>query len=307
MLKRFAYLAAGLLLCGAAAGKSAPTGQTVFDINKIVTETTGVLTVGQQFQDLHSRDIVISHIIYRNYSPIFTTTTLKLFQDEKGKLVGSAKFETSLPPEGKPAVPSPVTFNVVGKANASGFSLKAKNKIAGGADFHSRTVSFALTANIESFEAVDLEKVVTQDDLVSTFTYVVSQNVGGLGYDYNFRERIQQLEEAYLIYQKLSANESLNYKTPKPGSAWVKIWTPWGPAVVSATVAANIYEQPVLTLKGKQFFYQATDEAYNPIGDFEPTYMNALKTKYGQSSGEGLFGRILLGTFIVLDGGTVTY
>lgn len=289
MLKRFAYLAAGLLLCGAAMNVYAADAEPV---------EPGLLTISSQMQDINTQPIVISHIIYRGYSPIFTTTTLTLFQDEKGKLQGTAKFESSEPAKGKPEVALPYTFNVAGKIKGSNFTLKAKSKIAGGADYHSRNLSFGLSASMVDFVQANPHA----HDFKSTATYQVNTQVSGFGYDYNFTALAKNVGDYYFMFQPLSAAEALDYKQPKNGRLY-KIWTAWGPTVVTGTTSSNAPGELTLTLKGKKFLYVGTD--FDNWGDYFYPETYYLKTGYGTETFDNIWDRILLVTFNIYDGGVI--
>ncbi len=302
MFKKLALLLTGLL---SASALQAATLQ-VPDYVTSPPVTAGVLTITPHTPDLSRNPIVIGKIIYDPYDTIFTTLTLQLVQDEKGKVVGSARFQTNRPSTGRPEVTFPLDIPIVGKIKGGEIKLKGKQQIIAESEGgrKKRNVSLNITGSLIGFAPgeIDLENIKTFDDLQSEATYRFAVSVGGLGYDYDYVQDAVNKGRYLFIYQVLPPDEALGLKFPKGGDLY-KVWTPWGTTLAKGYVAVDEQLNTVLTLKGKKFQYTGIQFGGNGSDPFEPNSM-FLKTSYSQVTVGEPDLLTLLGFFEVFDGGT---
>lgn len=278
MFKKLAFALSTLLL--GAALQAATVGVPDYVTSPPVT--AGVFTITPHTPDVSNNPIAIGKIIYDGYDPIFTTLTLQLLQDEKGKLVGNANFVTSRQANGRPDVSFPVDIPVVGKIKGASINLKGKLKITEGAegDRKKRVVSLNISGDMIGFSPADLtrEDIRTFDDLQSDATYRFQVNIGGLGFNYNYVQDAVNKGRYLFVYQVLPPDEALGLKFPKGGDLY-KVWLPWGVTLAKGYVAVDELQNTVLTLKGKKFKYTGIETGGNGAAPFFPDTM-FLKTAY---------------------------
>lgn len=294
MFKKLIAFGLGVCLAGAAhaVNFTPPTYVTTG------TVPLGILTVTPQMQDVSSKQIVISKDIYDlNWGVTFTTLTLQLFQDEKAKLTGTAKFQSSRPSEGLPQVNFPVEFPVVGSIKNATLKLKGKT-ILGEAGSKRRKLGISINGPMINFVPNDL----STDNVQSTATYRLNVKVTGIpGSSYNYLQDVENVGDYFFIYQYLPLDEALGLKFPKGGDLY-KIRTPFGYTLAKAYVSLDEQQNTVLTLKGNKFQYTGIEWGGNLQPPFNPNFMS-LKTSYGKTevSDPGLFTDFYF--FDVFDGG----
>jgi hypothetical protein len=214
--------------------------------------------VSPAFQDL-SVPIKIYKTIYEDFTPIYTTTTVQLSQDFRGKLAGTASFASSRSEDSH-------SFDISGK-------LKIKKNVvtfsAKGTDDGDSSIS--LTAAVTGFEyplaelladSASADKTIAKQttnpaELVSRSTILFDIRVKGTTRPYKFAQEAQTTGASYIIIGL----------PDKKDSDYYQLSAPWGTAL--ATGNTQVFGPLVIfTLKASKFAAVLTD--LDATGGFVP-------------------------------------
>lgn len=234
--------------------------------------------ISPAFQDF-SVPIRINKTIYEDFTPIYTSTTLKLTQDFRARLAGTATFSSSRAADSR-------TFTLSGK-------LKFKKNVltfsAKGSDSQS---SISLTGTLTDFVYPQHASTVrhlpggtavqTTDpaELISQSTFLFGIQIKGTTKPYKFEQEAQTTGSDFIHYQLASAGDTIGLPDKKD-SDYYQLIAPWGTAL--ATGNTQLFAPAVIfTLKAPKFAAVLTDT--DATAGFEPeTY--SIKTGAGKYVG----------------------
>lgn len=240
MFKRLATLLAGLMLAGSAIAQTSPD------------EIPPCLIYTPQVQDISERDLVIGYDRPLTTGGFYrTTVTLTVEQYLTGKIEGIAKIESNVGVPGQPVISLPQEVPVKGKIKGTKISIKGKKKIAGGADFHSRTISISITGNSLPEEENGLYFDEALNDYLTTVPLMLTFAAKGLG-DANkgFTQKVLYGSENYFHYQLA---DNIFGEKPLPSNArYFDIATPNGYHRVPGYFVENQDGTATLDFKGNK-------------------------------------------------------
>lgn len=279
-MKKFLFFITLLVgLCGSAFAAKTP------NITTSGTIELPMIFESPEIQDLTSTNIVLHKTIFDNFEPIYTTLTLNLYQNHKGKLVGTGNFSTYRDDNGATVIESLTVTSLKGNVRNG----KVKKGVERGPTFNleaSTSISQVIYKMSVSGEMIKpaFEASFDLDDPeeFATAYYNIAVKVTGLSRSYNYTlENVPVTGNYYFRYSYPSPAEMPRKLKPEKYE-YFKVSAPWGEGLVKGTFS-DTAGYAVFTLKGPKFQFTATEDGFDG-STFEPEFYT-LKTGTGKSSG----------------------
>ena len=248
--------------------------------------TSGSITLPMWFQapelqDVSTTNIVLHKTIFDDFTSIFTTTTLTLHQDFRGRIVGTINFRTLEKAEDGSTKTEQLTISsLTGKIKNGKAGNKPKpNTFSASASTSISLVIYNASVKAEMIQP-EFQPAASADELATAY-YNFAVKVSGLSRNYNFTLEHVPVRGHFRFKYRYPTEAEMPRKLQPEKFEYFKIIAPWGEGLAQGTFAV-VGPNAVFTLKASKFLYSTVDFGFDGSTLQPDTYI--LKTGMGKSA-----------------------